>query len=34
MRITIPDDGYAVEAGLIPTLIQCWDLPLHPATPA
>ena len=28
-RITIPDDGYAVEAGLIPTLIQ-WDLPLHP----
>ena len=28
-RITIPDDGYAVEAGLIPTLIQ-WDSPIHP----
>ncbi len=28
-RITIPDDGYPVEAGLIPTLIQ-WDVPIHP----
>lgn len=28
-RITIPDDGYPVEAGLIPTLIQ-WDSPIHP----
>lgn len=28
-RITIPDDGYAVEAGLLPTLIQ-WDVPMHP----
>lgn len=28
-RITIPDDGYPVEAGLIPTLIQ-WDCPVHP----
>ncbi len=28
-RITIPDDGYAVEAGLIPNLIQ-WDSPTHP----
>lgn len=28
-RITIPDDGYPVEAGLIPTLIQ-WDSPSHP----
>lgn len=29
-RITIPDDGYPVEAGLIPTLIQ-WDSPSHPS---
>lgn len=28
-RITIPDDGYAVEAGLVPALIQ-WDVPIHP----
>ena len=28
-RITIPDDGYPVEAGLIPTFIQ-WDSPVHP----
>ena len=28
-RITIPDDGYPIEAGLIPTLIQ-WDSPVHP----
>lgn len=28
-RITIPEDGYAVEAGLIPTLIQ-WDCLLKP----
>ena len=28
-RITIPDDGYAVEAGLVPTLIQ-WDVAHHP----
>ena len=28
-RITIPDDGYPVEAGLIPALIQ-WDCPTHP----
>ena len=28
-RITIPDDGYPIEAGLIPTLIQ-WDSPTHP----
>lgn len=28
-RITIPDDGYPVEAGLIPNLIQ-WDSPTHP----
>jgi Glyoxalase-like domain len=28
-RITIPDDGYAIESGLIPTLIQ-WDVPFHP----
>ena len=28
-RITIPDDGYPVEAGLIPALIQ-WDSPSHP----
>ena len=29
-RITIPDDGYPVEAGLIPSLIQ-WDCPVHPS---
>ncbi len=28
-RITIPDDGYPVEGGLVPTLIQ-WDVPIHP----
>jgi Glyoxalase-like domain len=28
-RITIPDDGYPLEGGLVPTLIQ-WDVPLHP----
>jgi Glyoxalase-like domain len=28
-RITIPEDGYPVESGLIPTLIQ-WDVPSHP----
>ncbi len=28
-RITIPEDGYPVEAGLLPTLIQ-WDVPIHP----
>ena len=28
-RITIPDDGYPVEAGLIPNLIQ-WDSQVHP----
>lgn len=28
-RITIPDDGYPVEAGLVPSLIQ-WDTPIHP----
>jgi hypothetical protein len=28
-RITIPDDGYSVEGGLVPTLIQ-WDVPFHP----
>lgn len=28
-RITIPDDGYAVESGLVPTLIQ-WDVATHP----
>ncbi len=28
-RITIPEDGYPVEGGLVPTLIQ-WDVPTHP----
>jgi len=28
-RITIPEDGYPVEGGLIPSLIQ-WDTPIHP----
>ncbi len=28
-RITIPEDGYPVEGGLIPSLIQ-WDTPVHP----
>lgn len=28
-RITIPDDGYPLEGGLVPTLIQ-WDVPFHP----
>ncbi|MEO8102281.1 MAG: VOC family protein [Betaproteobacteria bacterium] len=29
-RITIPADGYPVEGGLVPNLIQ-WDVPFHPA---
>lgn len=28
-RITIPADGYPVESGLVPALIQ-WDVPIHP----
>ena len=28
-RITIPDDGYPIEGGLVPSLIQ-WDVPIHP----
>jgi len=28
-RITIPGDGYPVEGGLVPALIQ-WDVPFHP----
>ena len=28
-RITIPADGYPIEAGLVPNLIQ-WDVPFHP----
>ena len=28
-RITIPEDGYPIEAGLVPSLIQ-WDSPIHP----
>lgn len=28
-RITIPDDGYPIESGLVPSLIQ-WDAPHHP----
>lgn len=28
-RITVPDDGYPVEGGLVPSLIQ-WDVPFHP----
>jgi hypothetical protein len=28
-RITIPADGYPVESGLVPSLIQ-WDVPIHP----
>jgi hypothetical protein len=28
-RITIPEDGYPLEAGLVPSLIQ-WDSPIHP----
>jgi hypothetical protein len=28
-RITIPEDGYPVEGGLVPNLIQ-WDVPFHP----
>ncbi len=28
-RITIPGDGYPVEGGLAPSLIQ-WDVPMHP----
>jgi hypothetical protein len=28
-RISIPEDGYPIEAGLVPSLIQ-WDSPVHP----
>lgn len=28
-RITVPADGYPIEGGLIPHLIQ-WDVPTHP----
>ncbi len=28
-RITIPQDGYPLEGGLVPSLIQ-WDTPVHP----
>lgn len=28
-RITIPEDGYPIEGGLVPNLIQ-WDVPFHP----
>jgi hypothetical protein len=28
-RITIPEDGYPVEGGLVPHMIQ-WESPLHP----
>ena len=28
-RITVPEDGYPVEGGLLPSLIQ-WDVPFHP----
>jgi len=28
-RITLPGDGYPVEGGLVPAMIQ-WDVPLHP----
>ena len=28
-RITLPEDGYPLEGGLIPHLIQ-WDVPFHP----
>ena len=28
-RITIPEDGYPIESGLVPNLIQ-WDVPFHP----
>lgn len=28
-RISIPDDGFPIEGGLIPNLIQ-WDVPFHP----
>jgi hypothetical protein len=28
-RINIPQDGYPIESGLVPTLIQ-WDAPIHP----
>lgn len=28
-RITIPEDGYPPEGGLLPSLIQ-WDVPFHP----
>lgn len=30
-RISIPDDGFPIEGGLIPNLIQ-WDVPFHPCT--
>lgn len=28
-RITLPEDGYPIESGLVPNLIQ-WDVPFHP----
>ncbi len=28
-RITLPEDGYPIEGGLVPNLIQ-WDVPFHP----
>ncbi len=28
-RITVPEDGYPIEGGLVPSLIQ-WDVDLHP----
>ena len=28
-RITLPEDGYPLEGGLLPNLIQ-WDVPFHP----
>lgn len=29
-RITIPEDGYPIEGGLVPNLIQ-WDVKMHPS---
>ncbi|MBL8520557.1 MAG: VOC family protein [Betaproteobacteria bacterium] len=28
-RITVPEDGYPIEGGLVPNLLQ-WDVPAHP----
>jgi hypothetical protein len=28
-RISVPKDGYPIEAGLVPNLIE-WDVPIHP----